>query len=578
MLKGKLIVWGALILFAVLSLSCKQELVYVVDDNTALRLHKRKLRSYIIDFNLDAAIQYCNDLIHSGNPVYKDLGSRYIFHIAGSYYKLAKKLYSYNMPEDSESALLNAMALDSSFVQSNENDGLQRTIAPSLIERRLKMGDKENALLYYRRIKQKYPGFYHKETDDIIKSRRSEKGKDVHAYLEKLTKSGIYKVTAQYTYLDEKEGEHYESIESAALLVETNKLLCVGHAVRPTIVGVLPGKVSLTLDVPGMSNVSCSLFSYDGVNNLALIMPDEDISLVPTMRPGDYYGESPSVSAGDKIYASAGMKHNEILYIIDEVVTTRQPGWQAGRWFQVDSVFPREFTGAPVFRDDNKMIGLMASYKTDKEESAYIIPVDTIRSSLYHLLQGRAVPASRVGIVLDDDGVNRLGPVIRHVFHNSAAADAGLAKGDIITHVNKTPVSTAADIQKHITFRDEGAVCSFRVKRGELRKDFYMVSVSRASAPTYFGFRKTDPYTSIEDFFGFAIVKDGRGSDYTVTKVLPSSPAQRLGFRPEERCEVLYNFYDSGKQFLKIRYYHGNLGGNYKLYILESTAIQHYMI
>lgn len=68
-------------------------------------------------------------------------------------------------------------------------------------------------------------------------------------------------------------------------------------------------------------------------------------------------------------------------------------------------------------------------------------------------------------------GVNKLLPVVGQVSPNSAAYEAGLLKGDIITNINGTPISSFDEISKQVGFTP----LSLRVQRGAEFLDINLV-------------------------------------------------------------------------------------------------------
>jgi serine protease Do len=65
-------------------------------------------------------------------------------------------------------------------------------------------------------------------------------------------------------------------------------------------------------------------------------------------------------------------------------------------------------------------------------------------------------------------GLNRAeGLVITEVKPGSAADDAGLREGDVITEVNRRPVKTLADYNREMARSNKGQSVLFLVRRGD---------------------------------------------------------------------------------------------------------------
>lgn len=85
-------------------------------------------------------------------------------------------------------------------------------------------------------------------------------------------------------------------------------------------------------------------------------------------------------------------------------------------------------------------------------------------SSLDDYGLGLSQYSSKLAEKLNLKNLKRSRPVIVNVARNSTAYRSGLAPGDIILDVNKTPVYTIRDAKKHL---ERGRVNLLRILRGE---------------------------------------------------------------------------------------------------------------
>lgn len=157
---------------------------------------------------------------------------------------------------------------------------------------------------------------------------------------------------------------------------------------------------------------------------------------------------------------------------------------------QTDAAINPGNSGGPLLDSTGRLIGVNTAIVSTSGASAglgFAVPVNNVVESVSRVLE----QASRRQLVslgagfLDEDSASRLGiprplfragPIIRNVYANSPAADAGLrgmlldrfrvVLGDQIVAVNGVKVTTAAELESLIAEHAPGDVVQLEIRRG----------------------------------------------------------------------------------------------------------------
>src|SRR5262245_9730743 len=97
----------------------------------------------------------------------------------------------------------------------------------------------------------------------------------------------------------------------------------------------------------------------------------------------------------------------------------------------------------------------------------FAIPMEDVYKVLPRLKEGKDLDRGLLGVRMKSLDIYSVAPEIGEVMKDSAAAKAGLQKGDVITEVDGTPVVRMAQIQHILGPKYDGDKVSLKYKRGD---------------------------------------------------------------------------------------------------------------
>lgn len=197
----------------------------------------------------------------------------------------------------------------------------------------------------------------------------------------------------------------------------------------------------------------------------------------------------------------------------------RQAG--CGLWdpqeLQVNSPLPDDVLGAGVFTLDNVLAGMVIRCR----QRLLIASVDDLQAALKTADSAGARVIDEFGLRLSplDNSLKEhfstgSGVLISEVWEDSAAANAGLAPGDIVIAIGGKPVSDEAAAEQALLAGYEGDIPLKLMRFGR---------AIDAKLPTH-------PAASDDDYAGITISREPAG--VPVGDIKPNSPAESAGLRP----------------------------------------------
>ena len=189
----------------------------------------------------------------------------------------------------------------------------------------------------------------------------------------------------------------------------------------------------------------------------------------PVMAIGSPLGLSDTVTTG-------------VISALDRPVTVTGEG--AGddpvvtNAIQVDAAINQGNSGGPLFDQTGAVIGINSSIASLGESAAtagsiglgFAIPVDLVKSVTDQILTNGTVKHALLGVqvttdVAEVDGANQVGALIDQVTPGGAAAEAGLAPGDVIIAAGGRPVVSGPSLTGYIRRYGAGDVVTLEVVR-----------------------------------------------------------------------------------------------------------------
>jgi S1-C subfamily serine protease len=133
----------------------------------------------------------------------------------------------------------------------------------------------------------------------------------------------------------------------------------------------------------------------------------------------------------------------------------------------------------------------------------FAIPMEDVLAVLPRLKQGKDLQRGLLGVRMQSPDIYSVAPAIGDVLKDSAAAKAGLQKGDIITEIEGKPVVRMAQIHHILGPKYDGEKVSLKYKRGDKEteiKDLTLVAALQSPAHPFLGIlpMRDDPKLGVE--------------------------------------------------------------------------------
>jgi len=213
---------------------------------------------------------------------------------------------------------------------------------------------------------------------------------------------------------------------------------------------------------------------------------------------------------------------------------------QYGTLIQTDAKLNLGSSGGALVDLKGEMIGLLtatAAVAGYEQPAGYAVPTDeTFRRVIETLKQGREAEYGLLGITpgnLRSDAIlaGKRGMQIAQVKPGGPASQAGLAMGDVITHINGQPIYDADGLVLQVGKQPPDTVVALTFERDErVRK----VNVPLAKFPVKGKIITTSAPPSWRGLtVDYSTAKELYQNDLVVTAVTQDSPAWAAGVRPE---------------------------------------------
>lgn len=213
----------------------------------------------------------------------------------------------------------------------------------------------------------------------------------------------------------------------------------------------------LTVMLYDGSTHDASIVGHEEDNDVAVIKVDEPLNVPVT------FGDSDKLKVGDTVYA-VGNPLGELTYTMTSgMVSARDRVIRTGdgssiNMFQFDAAVNSGNSGGPVYNSKGEVVGIVtAKYsETGVEGLGFAIPINDAKSIAADLItNGYVTGKAQLGISAIDveSYVSQYynipeGAYVFSVNENSCAEKAGLKRGDVITKVGDTDVSSVEELKK----------------------------------------------------------------------------------------------------------------------------------
>jgi putative serine protease PepD len=231
---------------------------------------------------------------------------------------------------------------------------------------------------------------------------------------------------------------------------------------------VVDGASSITVKFSDGKTTKATLVGSDKNNDLAVIKVDPSAAKLVPLTLGDSTG----VQTGQSVFtigSGFGLADSLTSGIVSGTNRTMtSPGETtiAGA-IQTDAAINHGNSGGPLFDASGKVIGVTSQIDSEgggNDGVGFAIPVNTVKKVAASLISGqKAVATPYMGVEIQD--ATGGGAQIGSVKPGSPADQAGLERGDVITAVGSTPITSAADLQSAIQADSVGQKVTLTIDR-----------------------------------------------------------------------------------------------------------------
>jgi S1-C subfamily serine protease len=224
----------------------------------------------------------------------------------------------------------------------------------------------------------------------------------------------------------------------------------------------------------------------DSVTDLAVIKVNTNGRDLPVAPLGD----SDTVQVGDWAIAVGNPLGLDNTVTLGIVSTLNRSSAQVGipdkrlDFIQTDAAINPGNSGGPLLNARGDVIGVNTAIRADANGIGFAIPINTVKAVSDRLARGESIAHPFIGIQMisltpdlarennrdpnagftipEENGV-----LVMRVLAASPAEEAGLRRGDVITQIDRQPVTSAEDLQRQVEESQVGQVLRLQVIRGD---------------------------------------------------------------------------------------------------------------
>ncbi len=229
---------------------------------------------------------------------------------------------------------------------------------------------------------------------------------------------------------------------------------------------VVDGATSVTVKFSDGSTYKGTIVGTDIATDLAVVHVDAPASKLVALNVGD----SSDAQIGDPVIAIGnpfgldGTVTSGIVSAVDREIASPNETPIEGA-IQTDAAINHGNSGGPLLNLNGRVIGVTAQIQSDSggnEGVGFAIPSNTVRTIADQLIASGKAEHALLGII----PTNAVGGArVQTVSKGTAAKDAGLEVGDLITSVDGMSVTSSAQLRAIIAAKQPGDKVTLTIKR-----------------------------------------------------------------------------------------------------------------
>jgi putative serine protease PepD len=222
---------------------------------------------------------------------------------------------------------------------------------------------------------------------------------------------------------------------------------------------VVAGASSITVRLWNGKSYKAQLVGTDDSTDLAVVRISAPSSLLHPLT----LGNSTNVQVGDSVIAIgspfglAGTVTSGIVSALHRSIESPNH-FTIGNSIQTDAPINHGNSGGPLIDNLGRVIGVNAQIKSDSGGSdgvGFAIPANTVSSVISQIVAGKTVEHAYFGVQVADS-TSPVGARLATVLQGTAAAKAGLQRGDVVTKLDSTRITNQSDLSQVIESKKPG--------------------------------------------------------------------------------------------------------------------------
>lgn len=229
---------------------------------------------------------------------------------------------------------------------------------------------------------------------------------------------------------------------------------------------VVHGADEIRVSFSDGENHSARVVGDDPSTDLALIQIEGSVPLNDPLKLGD----SSNLIVGDGVVAIGnpfGLEQTLTTGVVSALQRTIESpdGFAINQIIQTDAAINPGNSGGPLLNAYGDVIGINSQIASTSGQSSgigFAIPINLAKSLLPALREG-SISHGFLGVSVREQADKDQGLLVESVTPGSAAADAGIVKGDSILEVNGQSVSSVVQLQRLVSQRVAGDVIGVKI-------------------------------------------------------------------------------------------------------------------